>query len=149
MPVVELTNIRKTFGSVVAVDDVSFTVEKGEIFGLLGPNGSGKTTSIRVLLDIFKPERGSTAVLGGPMTEAKKDRIGYMPEDRGLYQDIELERCLVYLATLKGLAPAEARRRIDNYLERLDLATHRNKKIKDLSKGMQQKAQVIAAVAHW
>ena len=100
---VEISHIVKTFGSVRAVDDVSFAVEKGEIFGLLGPNGAGKTTAIRVILDIFKPDRGEVAVLGGPMTEAKKDRIGYMPEDRGLYQDINLERCLIYLASLKGM----------------------------------------------
>ena len=148
MPTVELTNIRKTFGPVIAVDDVSFTVEKGEIFGLLGPNGAGKTTSIRILLDIFKPERGSAAVLGGPMTEAKKDRIGYMPEDRGLYQDIELERCLVYLGSLKSLEPAEVRRRMGEYLERFDLTAHKHKKVKELSKGMQQKAQIIATLLH-
>ncbi len=148
MPTVELTHIRKTFGPVVAVEDVSFNVEKGEIFGLLGPNGAGKTTSIRVLLDIFKPEKGHVAVLGGPMTEAKKDRIGYMPEDRGLYQDIELERCLVYLGSLKGMEPAEVRRRMGEYLERFDLAAHTHKKVKELSKGMQQKAQIIATILH-
>ena len=145
---VELAHIAKSFGPVQAVADVSFAVERGEIFGLLGPNGAGKTTSIRIMLDIFKPDRGLVSVLDGSMTEAKKDRIGYMPEDRGLYQDIPLERCLVYLATLKGLSPITARERISAYLERLDLAEHRNKKVKDLSKGMQQKAQVIAAVVH-
>jgi len=148
MPTVELTNIRKTFGPVIAVEDVSFNVEKGEIFGLLGPNGAGKTTSIRVLLDIFKPEHGHVAVLGGPMTEAKKDQIGYMPEDRGLYQDIELERCLVYLGSLKNMEPAEARRRMGEYLERFDLAAHKHKKVKELSKGMQQKAQLITTLVH-
>ena len=104
MPAIELTHISKSFGAVKAVDDVSFSVEKGELFGLLGPNGAGKTTSIRVMLDIFKPESGSVAILGGPMTEAKKDKIGYMPEERGLYQDIPLDRCLTYLGSLKGLS---------------------------------------------
>ena len=108
MPTVELNHISKSFGAIKAVDDVSFTVEKGEIFGLLGPNGAGKTTSIRVLLDIFKPDSGTVSILGGAMNEAKKDRIGYMPEERGLYQDIPLDRCLIYLATLKGLTSAEA-----------------------------------------
>jgi ABC-2 type transport system ATP-binding protein len=88
MPAVDLSHISKSFGTVKAVDDVSFSVEKGEIFGLLGPNGAGKTTSLRVLLDIFKPESGSVSILDGPMNESKKDRIGYMPEERGLYQDI-------------------------------------------------------------
>jgi len=148
MPTVEISHIAKSFGPVKAVDDVSFSVEKGEIFGLLGPNGAGKTTLIRILLDIFKPDTGSTAVLGGPMTEAKKDRIGYMPEDRGLYQDIPLDRCLVYLGTLKGLPTAEVKRRMGDYLERFDLAAHKHKKIKELSKGMQQKAQIIATLLH-
>jgi len=145
---VEISHVVKTFGSVRAVDDASFAVEKGEIFGLLGPNGAGKTTAIRVILDIFKPERGEVLVLGGPMTEAKKDRIGYMPEDRGLYQDINLDRCLTYLASLKGMEPAEARRQIGEYLERFDLAAYKQKKVKELSKGMQQKAQLITTLIH-
>lgn len=145
---VEISHIVKTFGSLRAVDDVSFAVDKGEIFGLLGPNGAGKTTAIRVILDIFKPDSGEVVVLGGPMTEAKKDRIGYMPEDRGLYQDINLERCLIYLASLKGMDPAAARRQIGEYLERFDLAAYKHKKVKELSKGMQQKAQLITTLVH-
>lgn len=148
MAVVDVNAISKSFGAVIAVDAVSFAVERGEIFGLLGPNGAGKTTSIRMILDIFKPERGSVSVLGGPMDEAKKDRIGYMPEERGLYQDIPLERCLLYLASLKGLEAAEARRRLEGFLKRFDLDEHRHKKVKELSKGMQQKAQVIATLLH-
>jgi ABC-2 type transport system ATP-binding protein len=148
MPSIEVEKISKSFGAQKAVKDVSFQVEPGEIFGLLGPNGAGKTTIIRIILDIFKPDSGKAFVLGGPMTEAKKNRIGYMPEERGLYQDIPLERCLVYLASLKGLQPAEANRRITTYLERFDLAEHRKKKIKELSKGMQQKAQLIVTLVH-
>jgi ABC-2 type transport system ATP-binding protein len=148
MPTVELSHISKSFGELKAVDDVTFDVEKGEIFGLLGPNGAGKTTAIRVLLDIFKPDGGSVSILGGPMTEHKKDHIGYMPEERGMYQDIPLDRCLVYLGTLKGLSPAEARSRIGDYLERFDLASSRHKKVKELSKGMQQKAQLITTLIH-
>jgi ABC-2 type transport system ATP-binding protein len=148
MPAVELSHITKTFGPVRAVDDVSFTLEKGELFGLLGPNGAGKTTSIRIMLDIFKPDAGSVAVLGGPLTEAKKDRIGYMPEERGLYQEIPLERCLTYLGSLKGLSPAEVKLRTGGYLERFDLTAYSKKKVKELSKGMQQKAQIIATLLH-
>ncbi|HTX89891.1 MAG TPA: ATP-binding cassette domain-containing protein [Anaerolineales bacterium] len=148
MPAVELSHITKTFGPVKAVTDVSYSVEKGELFGLLGPNGAGKTTSLRILLDIFKPDSGSVTVLGGPLTVAKKDRIGYMPEERGLYQDIPLERCLVYLGSLKGLSPAEVKERSAGYLERFDLAEHKKKKVKELSKGMQQKAQIIATILH-
>ena len=148
MPALEIDHITKSFGPIRAVDDVSFTVEPGEIFGLLGPNGAGKTTTIRVILDIFKPDRGTVAVLVGPIDEYKKDRIGYMPEERGLYQDIPLDRCLTYLASLKNLDPLEARPRIDQYLERFDLAAYRHKKIKELSKGMQQKAQLIVTLVH-
>ena len=145
---IELSHVSKSFGPIVAVDDLSFAVEHGEIFGLLGPNGAGKTTTIRLILDIYKPDSGQISVLGGEMDEAKKDRIGYMPEDRGLYQDIPLERVLVYLGTLKGLSPEEARQRAMAYLERFDLADHRHKKVKELSKGMQQKAQIIATLLH-
>ncbi len=145
---VEVNNLAKSFGEVKAVRDVTFSVGEGEIFGLLGPNGAGKTTTIRVLLDLFKADAGTVAVLGGPMTEEKKHRIGYMPEERGLYQDVPLMRCLVYLATLKGLSPAEARQGLDIYLERFDLADHTQKKVGELSKGMQQKAQIILTILH-
>jgi len=148
MATVELNHISKSFGAVKAVDDVSFTVEPGEIFGLLGPNGAGKTTAIRVLLDIFKPDSGTVSILGGVMDESKKNRVGYMPEERGLYQDIPLERCLIYLATLKGMSQAEARLRAGEYLERFDLAQDKKKKVKELSKGMQQKAQLIVTLMH-
>ncbi|MEJ2304767.1 MAG: ATP-binding cassette domain-containing protein [Anaerolineales bacterium] len=148
MSSVEVSHITKSFGLVKAVDDLSFEVNRGEIFGLLGPNGAGKTTAIRVILDIFKPDLGRVSVLGGPMDEAKKNRIGYMPEERGLYQDVPLERCLVYLGSLKGLSPDQARQQIDDYLERFDLAAHKKNKVKELSKGMQQKAQIIATLLH-
>jgi ABC-2 type transport system ATP-binding protein len=148
MHTVEVSQVAKSFGNTRAVDDVSFVVERGEIFGLLGPNGAGKTTTIRMVLDLFKPDRGTVTVLGGPMTEEKKNRIGYMPEDRGLYQDLALERCLVYLGTLKGLSTAEARQRVGSYLKQFDLAAHRTQKVKELSKGMQQKAQLINTILH-
>lgn len=148
MPTIVVENIVKSFGQMRAVDNVSFEVNPGEIFGLLGPNGAGKTTTIRIILDIFKADSGKVAVLGGPMTDAKKDRIGYLPEERGLYQDIPLQQCLVYLTTLKGLSAAETAKRVDVYLEKFDLAAHRKKKMKELSKGMQQKAQLIATLAH-
>jgi ABC-2 type transport system ATP-binding protein len=145
---VDVENASKTFGTIKAVDGVSFNVERGEVFGLLGPNGAGKTTIIRLVLDIFKPDSGRILVLGGPIDEAKKERIGYMPEERGLYQDIPLERCLVYLATLKGISAEDAKRRAGEYLERFDLAEFKRSKVKELSKGMQQKAQIIATLLH-
>ncbi len=144
----EVSHLAKSFDNTPAVVDVSFHVKRGEIFGLLGPNGAGKTTTIRMMLDIFKPERGNVSILGGPMTEEKKDRIGYMPEDRGLYQDVPLERCLLYLASLKNLSSADARERLAVLLERFDLKAHKGKKVKELSKGMQQKAQIINTILH-
>jgi len=145
---IEVSNISKRFGDTQAVKDVSFQVRPSEIFGLLGPNGAGKTTAIRMLLDIFKPDSGSISIFGGTMTEAVKERVGYMPEDRGLYQDIPLERCLTYLGTLKGLSNADVKDRLARWLEEFDLADHKSKKVKELSKGMQQKAQIIATLLH-
>ncbi len=147
-PVVHVAHLQKRFGQVQAVADVSFEVFPGEIFGLLGPNGAGKTTTIRMMLDIFRPDGGAVSIFGGPMEEAKKPRIGYLPEERGLYRDLKLEPTLLYLAQLKGLEPAEARRRLEAWLRRFDLYEHRTKKVKELSHGMQQKAQLIAALIH-
>jgi ABC-2 type transport system ATP-binding protein len=147
-PTVSVSHLSKSFGAVRAVEDVSFEVFPGEIFGLLGPNGAGKTTSIRMMLDIFKAERGEISVLGGKMDEVKKNRIGYLPEERGMYKDLKLEPTLIFLARLKGLSEAEAKRRLPDWLKRLDLYDHRYKKVQELSKGMQQKAQVIATLLH-
>lgn len=148
MYTVEVSHLAKRFGSVQAVADVSFAVEPGEIFGLLGPNGAGKTTTIRMMMDIFKPDAGTVSVLGGPLNLARKRRIGYLPEERGLYKDLKLETTLVYLATLKGMDEKTARSRLSDWLERLDLAEHRFKKVQELSRGMQQKAQIIATLVH-
>ena len=148
IPTVTSSHIAKSFGQVHAVEDVSFEVYAGEIFGLLGPNGAGKTTTIRMMLDIFKPERGEVSVLGGAIDEAKKNRIGYLPEERGLYKDLKLETTLIFLATLKGISETTARKKVVDWLKRLDLYDHRQKKVQELSKGMQQKAQVIATLLH-
>lgn len=143
-----IEHIAKTFGQTVAVRDVSFRVGAGEIFAMLGPNGAGKTTTIRMALDIFQPDRGTIRLFGGPPGAQARDRIGYLPEERGLYRNLNLVECLVYLAGLKGLPPSETRRRLDGWLERFDLADHTNKRVNDLSRGMQQKAQFIAALIH-
>jgi ABC-2 type transport system ATP-binding protein len=145
---VSVSGIAKRFGDTQAVADVSFAVEPGEIFGLLGPTGAGKTTTIRLMLDILKPDTGTIEVFGGDLDLPKKRRIGYMPEDRGLYKELKLEQTLVYLATLKGLDEKTARDRLEIWLERLDLAAHRDKKVQELSRGMQQKAQIIATLLH-
>lgn len=145
---VEVNNLAKSFGSVQAVRDVSFAVEPGEIFGLLGPNGAGKTTTIRMILDVFKPDAGTVRVFGSALDMAGKRRIGYMPEERGLYKDEKLEPTLIYLAALKGMDEQTARTRLAGWLEQFELAEHRNKKVQELSKGMQQKAQIIATLLH-
>jgi ABC-2 type transport system ATP-binding protein len=148
MHTVQVSHLAKRLGDTQAVADVSFAVEPGEIFGLLGPNGAGKTTTIRMMLDIFKPDTGTVNIFGGELDLSKKRRIGYMPEDRGLYKDLKLEPTLVYLATLKGMDEKAARACLAGWLERLDLAEHRHKKVQELSKGMQQKAQIIATLLH-
>ncbi len=148
METIIVKNIAKSFGKTEAVKDVSFKVSPGIIFGLLGPNGSGKTTSIRILLDIYQPDRGTVEILGGPMDEGKLNKIGYLPEERGLYQDVEVNRCLTYLATLKGMSKEQIAQRLPVWLDRFDLTAHQKKKNKELSKGMQQKAQLIAALIH-
>lgn len=148
METIIVKSIAKSFGKTEAVKDVSFKVSPGIIFGLLGPNGSGKTTSIRILLDIYQPDRGTVEILGGPMDEGKLNKIGYLPEERGLYQDVEVNRCLTYLATLKGMSKEQIAQRLPVWLERFDLTAHQKKKNKELSKGMQQKAQLIAALIH-
>jgi ABC-2 type transport system ATP-binding protein len=148
MQMVKITSVCKSFGKVLAVKDVSFEVYPGEIFGLLGPNGAGKTTTIRMMLDIFKPDAGQVEIFGGKMDDAKKQRIGYLPEERGLYKDLKLEQALVFLASLKGMDEKTAHRQLEIWLKRLDLWDHRTKKVQELSKGMQQKAQLIATLVH-
>jgi ABC-2 type transport system ATP-binding protein len=148
MNAVEVSHLAKRFGDTQAVVDVSFAVQPGEIFGLLGPNGAGKTTTIRMMLDVFEPDSGMVRLFGGKMDLAKKRRIGYMPEERGLYKDQKLEPTLIYLASLKGLDERTARQRLGPWLERFELAEHRQKKTQELSKGMQQKAQIIATLLH-
>ena len=148
MNYVEVKNLSKNFGSLRAVDDVSFSVGNGEIFGLLGPNGAGKTTTIRIMLDIYQADAGEVLLFGKTIRPETRDRIGYLPEERGLYQDITLERCILYLARLKGLDKAVAEERMSTYLKQFDLEEYRKKKVKTLSKGMQQKAQIIVTLIH-
>lgn len=144
----ELRSVSKTYATVRAVDDLTFGVKRGEIFGLLGPNGAGKTTTIRMALDIIKPDAGKISVLGGRMTEAKKSRIGYLPEERGLYDDMTLLGTLLFLGQLKGLSRQTARERAETYLREVDLWDAHDRKIEQLSQGMNQKAQFVAGTIH-
>lgn len=147
-PILAVEGISKTYAALKAVDDLSLEVYPGEIFGLLGPNGAGKTTTIRMALDIIKPDAGRISVLGGPMSEDKKERIGYLPEERGLYDDMKLTEALVFLGQLKGLSRAEANRRVEKALKEVELWEARERKIEALSRGMRQKAQFVAATMH-
>lgn len=148
MKTVEVESVSKRFGNLQAVEEVSLEISTGEIFGLLGPNGAGKTTLIRMILDIIRPDKGRIAVFNGPMTEAKKNRIGYLPEERGLYADIKLMSVILYLASLKGLSRKVAAERAETYLRQLDLWPHRDKHLRELSRGMHQKAQFIVTILH-
>ncbi len=145
---IQAEHIVKNYGDFRAVDDLTFEVYAGEVFAMLGPNGSGKTTTMRMILDILKPDAGRIAVLGGPLNDAAKDRIGYLPEERGLYRNVRVLEMMVYLATLKGVPRAEAERRSLAILERLELSEYARKKVNELSKGMQQKIQFAVTVLH-
>lgn len=154
-PLLKVEEVTKQFDGVRAVDGVSFEVRRGEIFGLLGPNGAGKTTLIRMILGIFRPDSGR--ILYGDKGEGKgegpceglpKERVGYLPEERGLYEDRRVGETLLYLAGLHGVDARRARERALLWLERLDLREHYHRRLKELSKGMQQKVQFIAAVLH-
>ncbi|KPL79444.1 MULTISPECIES: ABC transporter ATP-binding protein [Herpetosiphon] len=148
MAMLNVVDVKKSFAGTQAVRGVSFNVEPGELFGVLGPNGAGKTTTIRMILDILRPDSGSIEVLGGPMDESKKNRIGYLPEERGLYRNLKVIDCMVYLATLKGIERNEARKRASAYLERVELGHVAQKKVSELSKGMQQKVQFGTTILH-
>ena len=145
---VVLERVTKRYDSLIAVGHLSLRIRQGALFGLLGPNGAGKTTTLRMLMRILIPDEGSIQVLGEPLSEQAQDRIGYLPEERGLYPRMQVRKLLVFLGALKGLPEREANRRARDWLERLQLADWSEKKVIDLSKGMQQKVQFIAAVIH-
>jgi len=145
--ILQAHHLTKQYGDLVAVDDLSFEVEPGEVFGLLGPNGAGKTTTIRMILDIVPPDAGRITVLGGTPAAAQP-RIGYLPEERGLYRNVRVLDMLVYLAELKGADRAWARQRAMEWLTRMGLEDRAHSKVKDLSRGMQQRIQVVAAIVH-
>jgi ABC-2 type transport system ATP-binding protein len=146
-PAIDIVNLRKSYSSVVAVDDLSVRVERGQIFGLLGPNGAGKTTTIRMVMDILKPDNGAVRVLG-EAPGAAKQRVGYLPEERGLYKTLRVGECLTYLGQLKGMARADAQRRAKLLLDRVELGSWIKNKVEELSRGMQQKVQLIASFIH-
>jgi ABC-2 type transport system ATP-binding protein len=146
MPFLTVREIRKSYGETVAVRDVSFEVREGEIFGLLGPNGAGKTTLIRILMDILRPDGGSISLFGEPQRRDQLDRVGYLPEERGLYTKCKVLDVLTYFGRLKGLAGADARRRALTWLERVGMTEVARWRVERLSKGMSQKVQIAATL---
>ncbi|MEO6962839.1 MAG: ATP-binding cassette domain-containing protein [Puia sp.] len=149
MPMLDVTHLKKYFATQKAVDDISFTVDKGSIFGLLGPNGAGKTTLIRMITGIFYPDEGSILLNGKKFNpDADAARIGYMPEERGLYKKMKIGEQAIYFAQLKGLSRSDATDRIKKWFVRFEMQSWWNKKIEDLSKGMAQKLQFVITVLH-
>jgi ABC-2 type transport system ATP-binding protein len=148
MNAVEVSQVSKSFNSTRAVDNVSFSIEQGEIFGMVGPNGAGKTTTIRMLMDIIKPDSGEIKILGESLGEETKNRIGYLPEERGLYRKITVSESLVYLAVLKGMEASLAKSRATELLEQVNMLQHKDKKIEGLSRGMGQIIQFIVTILH-
>jgi len=144
--VTEVNNVVKTYGRKSVVNNVSFSVSPGEIFGLIGPNGAGKTTTIRMMMDIVKPDSGEIRILGERLSEDTKDKIGYLPEERGLYKKLTVTETLTYLAALKGKQTDS--NRMEELLKRIGMLAYRNKKIEELSRGMGQLIQFLVTIIH-
>ncbi len=148
MPAVEVKHIVKSYADKIVVDDLSFSVPQNEIFGLIGPNGAGKTTTIRMMMDIIKPDSGDITIFGEKLTEASKNRLGYLPEERGLYKKLTVMDSIIYLASLKGMDRHSAREEANKLLEQTGMLPHAKKKIDELSRGMRQIIQFIVTIIH-
>jgi ABC-2 type transport system ATP-binding protein len=148
MTAVAVHNLFKSYSGKPAVQDLSFSVEPGEMLGLIGPNGAGKSSTIKMILDFMKPDVGQVELFGGPMTEATKDRIGYLPEEKGLYKKLPALEQILYLASLKGMPKAAAQERALELLRRTGMLESKDKKIKEMSKGMGQMIQLIVTLVH-
>ncbi|MCA9317664.1 MAG: ATP-binding cassette domain-containing protein, partial [Planctomycetes bacterium] len=147
-PAARFEDVRKRFGDFEAVKGISFEVAPGSLFGLLGSNGAGKTTSIRMLMNIFKPDSGRVEVLGQTMDEDLKPRVGYLPEERGLYKKMRVREMLAFFGRIKGRDDAWLAPRIDSWLERMGIGGWRDRRVEELSKGMSQKLQFVVTVLH-
>jgi len=148
MPVVELVGVTKAYDTKVAVDNLSLTIEAGQMFGLLGPNGAGKTSSIRMMMGITIPDSGKVNLFDKPFDRASLERVGYLPEERGLYKKMKVIEQLVFFGCLHGIAADDARKRATSWAERMEIADSLQKKTEELSKGMQQKIQFISCLLH-
>jgi ABC-2 type transport system ATP-binding protein len=148
MPILETHNILKQYGDCIAVNDVSFSLEQGNIYGVLGPNGAGKTTTIRMIMNIIAPDSGTINLFGQKMNDELKSRIGYLPEERGLYKKMKVINVLLFLGELHGMKKKDAESSSLKWLERLQLIENKNSRVDELSKGMQQKLQLIGTIMH-
>jgi ABC-2 type transport system ATP-binding protein len=148
MPVVELAGVTKAYESKVAVNNLSLSIDSGQMFGLLGPNGAGKTSSIRMMMGITMPDSGQVSLFGKPFERKSLERVGYLPEERGLYKKMKVIDQLVFFGELHGVSPADAQTRAAAWAKRLEIADSLQKKTEELSKGMQQKIQFISALLH-
>jgi ABC-2 type transport system ATP-binding protein len=144
----ELRGVSKSYDTFQAVKPLDLVVPRGATYGLLGPNGAGKTTTIRMMLRIIQPDTGEVRIMGTPLSQEGLDRIGYLPEERGVYRRMKVRKLLTFFGELKGVAARESRPRIDQWLERMDLTDRADAKVQELSKGMQQKIQFIGAILH-
>src|SRR6187399_3216887 len=145
---IDLRGVTKTFGGTTAVEDLDLVIPRGALYGFIGPNGAGKTTSIRMIMSILFPDSGELSVLGRRSALEAKDRIGYLPEERGVYRKMKVGAFLIYMAQLKGLSAEDAAARVPTQLENMALPGTENKRCEDLSKGMLQRVQFIAAIMH-
>src|SRR5437660_41025 len=148
MYTIELEKVRKSYGTFVAVDDLSFKIEKGSVFGLLGPNGAGKTSTIRMMIGITAPDSGTIGMFGKAFERKSLNRVGYLPEERGLYRKMKVLDQLILMAELHGMSAADAKQKAIEWCQRLDISFKLNSKVEELSKGLQQKIQFIAALLH-
>lgn len=146
--IVEVKHVVKAYADKIAVNDLSFTIAQGEIFGLIGPNGAGKTTTIKMMMDIIKPDSGEVTILGEKLSEATKDKLGYLPEERGLYKKQQVLETIIYFATLKGMNPRLAAEKANALLQQTGMLPNARKKIDELSKGMSQIIQFIVTIIH-
>jgi ABC-2 type transport system ATP-binding protein len=144
----KVSNLRKEFTSVLAVDGVSFEVQRGEILGLLGPNGAGKTTSIRIILNILQPDAGEITYDGRPFSDLIRNQVGYLPEERGLYRKSKLWDTILYFAQMRGMTVGQAKSEAYAWLKRLNLLSYKDRKVEELSKGNQQKVQFVISIIH-
>jgi len=148
VPAVEVNHIVKSYADKAVVNDLSFSVTQGEIFGLIGPNGAGKTTTIRMMMDIIKPDSGDVTILGKKLSEASKNKLGYMPEERGLYKKLKVIDSIIYLASLKGVDRHSAEEKANELLSQTGMLPHQGKKIEELSQGMGQIIQFLVTIVH-